>query len=73
MVLTTGYVSSLARITLINVISQTIILDELVKPSDAVVNYLTRYSGVTHDDLVNVCTTLQDIQTKLKDLFAQYK
>lgn len=37
-------------------------MDCLVKPNEPVLDYLTQYSGIKASDLVNVTTTLNDIQ-----------
>lgn len=54
----------LTRISLINFNEETI-LDELVKPEDEIIDYLTQYSGITEELLRNVTTTLKEIQEKI--------
>ncbi|KAM9769536.1 RNA exonuclease 5 isoform 1-T2 [Menidia menidia] len=44
------------------------VLDDLVKPKNRVLNYLTEFSGITAAMLKPVKTTLQDVQAKLKTL-----
>ncbi|KAL9064855.1 MAG: hypothetical protein Q9161_008597 [Pseudevernia consocians] len=42
-----------------------VLLDELVKPDERIIDYLTQYSGITPAKLENVITNLKDIQDRL--------
>ncbi|KAK6437789.1 hypothetical protein LTR95_006019, partial [Oleoguttula sp. CCFEE 5521] len=67
----TPQIFSLTRVSLIDWDGITV-LDELVKPSDPITNYLTPYSGITPELLSGVTTTLSDIQTKLLEILTPY-
>ena len=57
----------LARITLVDH-SFTTVYDELVKPKNAIVDYCTKYSGITMDMLAGVSRSLEEVR---EDLFRQ--
>lgn len=65
MVLVEGYASALARATLVDVRTGDVLVDMLVKPAKPVVNYVTRYSGITESMLKTVSNTLEDCQNAL--------
>ncbi|KAK6437404.1 hypothetical protein LTR95_006400 [Oleoguttula sp. CCFEE 5521] len=67
----TPQVFSLTRVSVVDW-DGTAVLDELVKPSDPITNYLTPYSGITPELLSGVTTALSDIQTKLLEILTPY-
>ncbi|KAJ5765961.1 uncharacterized protein N7511_003577 [Penicillium nucicola] len=64
MCITEGGQSELTRISMVNWDGE-VVLDELVKPDRPVINYLTRFSGITPEMLEPVTTTLAQIQQRL--------
>ncbi|XP_036949422.1 RNA exonuclease 5-like [Acanthopagrus latus] len=59
--------NELARVSLVDN-DGNCVMDELVKPPNQIINYLTRFSGITAAMLKPVKTTLRDVQVKLRDL-----
>ncbi|XP_051759983.1 RNA exonuclease 1 homolog isoform X1 [Ctenopharyngodon idella] len=59
----------LTRVTVINS-DLKVVYDTFVKPGSKVVDYNTRFSGVTQDDLENTTITLRDVQAVLLSMFS---
>ncbi|NXX37821.1 REXO5 exonuclease, partial [Tricholaema leucomelas] len=59
--------NEVTRVSLVDAQGQCL-LNELVKPETTVVNYRTKYSGITKKMLLPVKTRLADIQTRLKKM-----
>lgn len=45
--------------------NRNVVLDEFIKPTDPILDYNTKYSGITADMLKDVTTTLASVQQKL--------
>uniref|UniRef100_A0A4W5R6X4 REX1, RNA exonuclease 1 homolog n=1 Tax=Hucho hucho TaxID=62062 RepID=A0A4W5R6X4_9TELE len=59
----------LTRVTVINS-ELKVIYDTFVKPESKVVDYNTRFSGVTEEDLENATITLRDVQAVMLNMFS---
>lgn len=59
----------LTRVTVINS-ELKVIYDTFVKPENKVVDYNTRFSGVTEEDLDNTTITMRDVQAVLLSMFS---
>ncbi|XP_034975136.2 RNA exonuclease 1 homolog [Zootoca vivipara] len=59
----------LTRVTVINS-ELKVVYDTFVKPDHKVVDYNTRFSGVTEEDLENASITLRDVQAVLLSMFS---
>ncbi|CAR21758.1 Rnh70p [Lachancea thermotolerans CBS 6340] len=57
----------LTRVSLVD-FDCNLVYDSLVKPDVPIVDYLTRYSGITEEKLENVTVTLEDVQNQLLKL-----
>ncbi|KAG7198273.1 hypothetical protein KM043_005676 [Ampulex compressa] len=60
----------LTRVTVINE-DCNVIYETLVKPENPVVDYNTRFSGITEENMKGVTTTLLDVQATLLTMFSE--
>ncbi|XP_018345068.1 PREDICTED: uncharacterized protein LOC108750223 isoform X2 [Trachymyrmex septentrionalis] len=54
----------LARVSLVDLYGQ-VVYDTLVKPSAEIIDFNTKFSGITEDDMSNVTKTLPEVQNDL--------
>nr|XP_033775328.1 RNA exonuclease 1 homolog isoform X2 [Geotrypetes seraphini] len=59
----------LTRVTVVDSSLQ-IVYDTFVKPANEIIDYNTRFSGVTEDDLKNITTSIRDVQAILLNMFS---
>ncbi|XP_012660025.1 RNA exonuclease 1 homolog [Otolemur garnettii] len=65
----TTYGLELTRVTVVNTEMQ-VVYDTFVKPDNEIVDYNTRFSGVTEADLADTSITLRDVQAVLLSMFS---
>ena len=67
MVKTASNPLALARVSVVDW-NGTVVMDELVKPEEPIIDYVTFYSGITAEMMEPVTTTIHDIQKRLLDI-----
>ncbi|KAF8196589.1 ribonuclease H [Pholiota molesta] len=60
----------LTRVCVIDFISGIVVYDQLVKPSKPILDYLTRWSGITAEQLNPITTTLAQVQAHILRLLS---
>ncbi|XP_050392547.1 RNA exonuclease 5 isoform X1 [Patella vulgata] len=63
----TRYGRELSRIAVVNEKLE-VLMDRLVKPRNDIIDYKTRFSGITEEMLRNVATRLEDVQKEFQQL-----
>ena len=61
----TQHGQELARVSIVDCTTRSVVYDEIVQPENPVTNYLTAYSGITRKKLLGVKTTIHDVQSYL--------
>lgn len=67
MCLTTARRNELTRVTMVDE-DENCVLDELVKPYNRIINYLTQFSGITKQMLDPVTTRIEDVQRAIEKI-----
>ncbi|KAG6896567.1 hypothetical protein C0992_007419 [Termitomyces sp. T32_za158] len=60
----------LTRVSIIDYYTEKVVYDQLVKPAKPIIDYLTRWSGITPEALAPVTTTLAQVQTHVMRLLS---
>ncbi|XP_040214545.1 RNA exonuclease 1 homolog isoform X2 [Rana temporaria] len=59
----------LTRVTVVSHSLQ-VVYDTFVKPDNDIIDYNTRFSGITEDSLTNITTSIRDVQAIMLNLFS---
>ena len=62
-----GY--ELTRVSLVDAVSNKLLLDTFVKPKNKIIDYLTEFSGIQESDLENCSVNLPNIRASILDTF----
>lgn len=60
----------LARVTVVDC-NNKVVYDTFVRPDTKVIDFNTRFSGITEENMKGVITTIRDVQAKLRSLFTE--